>query len=87
MEILSKYQEPAGLLLFGLLLMYLGLLLFGEYRKIFFQNPRAVMSLDVLFQVLRLGAPGYLAMALLVCSVFFLIAGFGLLIDTLCLLC
>jgi hypothetical protein len=87
MEILSKYQDPVGLLLFGGLLLYLGLLLLGEYRKVFFQNPLAVMSLEVLFQILRLGAPGYLSMVLIVCSVFFFVAGIGLFIAISCLLC
>jgi hypothetical protein len=80
MEKLSQHELEIGLLLFGVLLAYLGLLLVNEYRKAFLENPPAVMSLEVLFQLLRIGGPGYLAMLLLVCSVFFMAAGLGMLV-------
>jgi len=62
--------------MFGALLACLGILLLGEYRKAFFENPRAVMSFEVFSQLSQFGSgPGYLGVLLLFCSLFFLFGG------------
>lgn len=52
---------PLGLLAAGAVLLGAAFLLLGEYRRAFFANPHSLMSMEVLFNVLRLGGPGYLA--------------------------
>ena len=75
MSIISGLDIPVGLLLFGALLATLGLILLGEYRKAFFENPRAVMSFEVFTQITQFGTPGYVGALLLFCSALFLFAG------------
>jgi hypothetical protein len=67
--------EALGVVAIGCLLGIAGLILLGQYRSVFFQNPRAVMSLEVLLQVLRRGGPGYLAALCLLCALWFIAAG------------
>ena len=45
----------------GFLLCWASLVLFREYRRAFFDDPLSIMSLEVLFQMLRMGGPGYLS--------------------------
>jgi hypothetical protein len=70
-----------GLFAWGIVLGCAGLLLLGEYRRVFFENPRAVITLEIWLQVaLKAGGPGYLAMILLVSAAFFLLGGMATLI-------
>jgi hypothetical protein len=58
--------DGLGLITWGVVLWAVGLLLLGEYRRLFFENPRAAMSFEVFAQVvLKSGGPGYFACALL----------------------
>ena len=50
-------------------------LLLAEYRRAFFTDPRSVMSVEVLLNILKLGGPGYLAMVAVVAGVPMLFAG------------
>jgi len=52
---------PLGILAIGTVLLGSALLLLGEYRKAFFADPQSLISTEVLFNILRLGGPGYLA--------------------------
>ena len=71
---------PLGLIALGGIFFSLAWLLLVEYRRVFLSNPRELMSLEVLGQILELGAPGYLAaLALLMAAVFIAIGGFVLL--------
>ena len=75
MSIIGGLDIPIGLFLFGALLATLGLVLLGEYRRAFFENPRAVMSFEVFTQLTQFGGtPGYVGALLLFCSAFFLFA-------------
>ena len=75
--------EHLGVIAFGIAVGYVGLLLLGEYRRAFFQNPRAVMTLEVLAQVAKLGGPGYLAIMCLIASVIFVAMGtFAIIFET-----
>lgn len=59
---MSVIVVAIGTIAFGIVLGYAGLRLFAEYRAAFFANPRGVMTLDVLVQILMCGsAPAYLA--------------------------
>ena len=76
MSVAGGFEIPIALLLFGALLAALGIMLLGEYRKAFFQNPRAVMSFEVFTQVTQFGGtPGYVGALLVFFSAFFLFAG------------
>ena len=67
----------------GLAIGYAGLMLLGEYRKAFLQNPGAVMTLEVLAQVVKLGGPGYLAiMCLIACVIFVAMGLFAIIFET-----
>ena len=60
---------------FGLVLLILAFALLTEYRKLFFSDPRAAMSLDGLGHLLDLGGPGYLGVFGLGFGGFFLAIG------------
>jgi hypothetical protein len=76
MSIVGGFEIPVGLLFFGALLATLGIMLLGEYRKAFFENPRAVMSFEVFTHVTQFGGtPGYVGALLVFFSAFFLFAG------------
>jgi len=65
---------------FGIVLGYAGLRLFAEYRAAFFTNPRAVMTLDVLLQIVTCGSvPVYLSVLCLIGAGAFIFAGIGIL--------
>ena len=69
---------PAFFLAFGALFLLMAWNLLREYRHLFLANPRAMMSLDVISEILGTGAPGYLGAFGLLAGVFFL--GVGLLL-------
>jgi len=66
----------------GAVLAYASLSLLGEYRRVFFNDPRAVMSVEVWLQVLfhPAATPGYLGVLVLFVGLWFLIAGLALLL-------
>ncbi len=77
----TTVTDGLGLITWGLVLACAGLLLLGEYRKVFFQNPRALMTFEMWAQVFaHAGGPGYLASMLLVCAAFFLVGGMATLV-------
>ena len=57
----ESWLIPAFFLGFGALFLLLAWMLLVEYREAFIANPRAVMSFEVLAQILEMGAPGYIA--------------------------
>jgi hypothetical protein len=77
----AEVIDDLGFIAWGIVIGCVGLLLLGEYRRIFFENPRVVMTLEVWFQVAtKSGGPGYLAIMLLICSAIFLLEGVASLI-------
>jgi hypothetical protein len=75
MATISGWHVPIGLMLVGALFVWLGSALLVEYRRAFFADPRSVMSIEVLLNILRLGGPGYLAVMALVAGIPMLFAG------------
>jgi hypothetical protein len=68
--------EGIGIIIFGVVLAGAGFYLLGKYRKLFFQNPRAVISLEIWSQVaLETGGLGYWAMVFLFCGVWIAVTG------------
>jgi len=66
---------------FGVVLGYAGWRLLSEYRKAFFANPRAVMTLDVLIQILTCGSvPVYLSVICLFGAIAFVLGGIGIIV-------
>jgi hypothetical protein len=57
---------PFAMFGMGMLVMFLALTLFSEYRKVFMANPLAVMTLDVLLAALHRGGPAFLAVVALI---------------------
>lgn len=52
--------DGLGLITWGVVLWVVGFLLLAEYRRLFFENPRAAMTFEVFAQVvLKAGGPGY----------------------------
>ncbi len=80
--IVSGWSYPLGLIAVGAVLAYASLSLLGEYRRVFFDDPRAVMSVEVWLQVLfhPAATPGYLGVLVLFLAVWLLIAGVVLLL-------
>jgi hypothetical protein len=76
METWGHLLKSLGYITLGLVLAGIGLLLLGEYRKMFFQNPRAVMTFEVFSQLGGLGAgPGYFGVWLMYASLIFVFIG------------
>jgi hypothetical protein len=75
METASDWHVPIGLMALGVIFIGLAAALLVEYRRAFFSDPRSVMSIEVLLNILKLGGPGYLAMVALVAGVPMLFAG------------
>ncbi len=75
MPTVSGWDVPIGLMALGAFFVGLAGALLVEYRRAFFTDPRSVMSIEVLLNVLRLGGPGYLAMLALVAGLPMLLAG------------
>ena len=68
-------------IMFGILVGYAGLRLIVEYRSAFLANPRAVMTLDVLIQIVTCGSvPVYLALLCFIGAVAFVFGGIGILV-------
>ena len=71
----------AASIIFGIILGYAGLRLFAEYRKAFFADPRAVMTLDVVVQIVTCGSvPVYLSALCIIAAIAFIFAGFGIVV-------
>ena len=64
----------------GIVIGAVGLLLLREYRRLFFEDPKAVMSVEVLLQILKTTGPGYLAATVLFAAAFFVLGGIATLI-------
>jgi hypothetical protein len=70
-----------GAIMFGGVLGYAGWCLFAEYRKAFFADPRAVMTLDVMVQIVKCGiGPVYLSALCLIAAVAFIFGGIAILL-------
>lgn len=52
---------PFAMFAMGVLVMFMGLTLFEEYRKAFIADPIAVMTLDVFLAAMHRGGPAFLA--------------------------
>ena len=66
MGIWSLFEGPVINLLIGSVLVYAALSMLGEYRKTFWDNPKAAMNTEVfMLAVTSSGGPGYLAAFLL----------------------
>jgi hypothetical protein len=75
METASGWHIPIGLMGLGAIFVGLAAALLVEYRRAFFADPRSVMSIEVLLNILKLGGPGYLAMLALVAGLPMLLGG------------
>lgn len=76
---MSIFVVAIGSIGFGLVLGYAGARLFAEYRAAFFANPRAVMTFDVLLQIVTCGSvPVYLSVLCLIGAGAFIFAGIGI---------
>ena len=64
-----------GLIGLGALFVGLAVMLLTEYRKAFLSDPSSIMSIEVLFAILRLGGPGYLAVLALMAGLPMLLGG------------
>ena len=64
-----------GMTILGGVIAGLGWLLLGEYRKAFFRDPRAVMTLEVFTRASGVAGPGYMAMLLLAAGTIFILVG------------
>lgn len=83
MGIWSLFEGTVLNLLLGSVLVYAALSLLGEYRKAFFDNPKAAMKTEILMlAITSTGGPGYLAGFLLAGAILcFLLAAFTLLFN------
>jgi hypothetical protein len=79
----TGWAIPFGLLTIGTVLGYCALALLGEYRKVFFANPRSVMSFDVWSQLLfhPAATPAYLGVFMLFIALWFIALGFFVLVS------
>ena len=50
-------------------------MLLAEYRRAFFMDPGAIMSLEVFANILRFGGPGYIAIMAFIAGFLFLLSG------------
>ena len=81
MQSMNILVVAAGSIAFGAVLGYAGLRLFAEYRRAFFANARAVMTLDVLVHILTCGSvPVYLSVLCFIGAVAFIFGGIGILV-------
>lgn len=70
---LSELSDVVVQLFFAAVCAYAGLKLFGEYRKAFYNDPKAIMTIEVILNLIRSGsAPGYLAAISVVAAAVFL---------------
>jgi len=75
MASLSVLQIPLGLIALGTLFLAVAWVAITEYWRAFRADPQAVMSLEVLANILKLGGPGYLAMLAIVAGLAMLLGG------------
>ena len=80
MASVSGWHIPLGLLALGSLFLAVAWLAVAEYWRAFREDPQAVMSLEVLANILKLGGPGYLAMLASVAGLPMLLGGAALLL-------
>jgi hypothetical protein len=80
MATVSGWQIPLGLMALGTLFLAVAWIAVAEYWKAFRADPQAVMSLEVLANILKLGGLGYLAMLAIVIGVPMLLGGLVLLV-------
>jgi hypothetical protein len=72
----SVLETPVTLVGAALVLGVFAFALLGEYRRLFMEDPKAVMSAEVLMGVIaKSGGPGYLAAFLLAGALLFLLSG------------
>ena len=70
-----------AVIMFGIVVGYAGLRLFAEYRSAFLANPRGVMTLDVLIEILTCGSvPVYLSLLCLIGAIAFIFGGIAILV-------
>lgn len=77
---LNGWDVPLGFIALGAILVWMSGALLVEYRRVFFGNPLALMSLDVIAQIVTCGAPGYLALLCYGIGAYFLVMGAGILL-------
>jgi hypothetical protein len=66
MALMSIIQSSLTVLVLGVALALVGLMLLREYAKLLRHDPKATMSVEVIFMLItQTGAPGYLAAFLL----------------------
>ena len=71
----SLLETPIALMGAGVVLLIAALVMLGEYRRLFMQDPRAAMSAEVLVAILsRSGGPGYFAAFVLAGAILFLLS-------------
>ena len=70
-----------GFIALGALLIWSSGALLVEYRKVFFRNPLALMSLEVLAQIVSCGAAGYLALLCYGIGIYFVVMGGSIFIS------
>lgn len=61
-----------GMAALAALMLGLAWMAFGEYRKLFFERPAVLMSLEVFAVCAEIGGPGYLAAILAFCGAWLL---------------
>jgi hypothetical protein len=71
----ETWLVPVFFLGLGGLFLLLAFFLLEEYRKLFFANPRAAMTFEVLAQLFQLGTPGYIGAIGLAAGGFFFVIG------------
>jgi hypothetical protein len=71
--IFGALATTLGMVTFGAVIAGFGWLLLGEYRRAFFRDPRAVMTLEVFARAGGGAGPGYLAMLLLLVGTLFIL--------------
>jgi len=72
---IGALSATLGMITFGAVVVGVGLILLGEYRRAFFRDPRAVMTLEVFTRAGGGAGPGYLAMLLLLVGTVFILMG------------
>ena len=63
---MEAFLQPLGMLALGISIVCLSMVLFGEYRSLFFRNPRLAMSAEVFAYLARLGGLGYVGAVLMI---------------------
>jgi hypothetical protein len=82
---LEVWLMPFAMFGMGVLVMFMALTLFSEYRKAFMADPMSVMTLEVFIAALHRGGPGYLAVVSLLGGAMLAASGVLLLVALLLL--